>query len=420
MANAASEYHAGGKYPLLVWDESPQWVQTTIIKTKDLDWLIEQFDEEARPMRSLDAYASAMVNFSLFSSKYRVAVRPVIEAVKWIRTSYPPGVVAVKQAIEAWARVPSHRMWLDTSLRMLDKESLGNAWLDLVQSFTSAYRLNTTEAGFDTMRKDTQARVLRAESLVAALGTICGEQAIFSLAPHHIHLASLTPSGTLFRDRGGVVLDATANLAQLQALRPDLKAVHLSVQDRGEIERYMHNVASLDRTSLKHSTLRLEQVLQHAKRTTRRWAAAQGILNPKVAVFTYKSEVRAVHEAWPKAAVGYFGNVRGYDFYFQEGYDAFITVGDPITNLGALALQWRVLKGVAPIKGTSEWQSYVDASAEGELAQSHGRSRDPQAKLGKGGRLHIHYGRKVPSGWDVETTSVDDLAFTTEPPKGDL
>ena len=411
MSAVANDLFERGRHPLLVWDESPQWVTSAAVTTRDLSWLLKEFDREAMPIISLPSILDAMVDVRLFSSKYRVVVRPMLEAIRWIRATYPQGTVSAKQAVSFWARIPGHGMMLTRALMALGLESEKDPWKDLVASFTGAAMLNTSEMGFDVMRKETQDKVLRAESIVANLGLVTQEDAVLVLGEHFIMLAALTSSGATLRRYGGVVLDATANLAELKALRPDLRAVSLRVRDRGDSQRYMNHVASLDRKSLTHRTERLEQCVKHASAAVRRWATAEGISKPKTVVFTYSNHVGVVKAAWPEAEVAYFGNTRGYDRFFQEGFDAFVTIGDPIANLTSLALQWRVLTGKNPVAEDPAWRDYVGASAESELAQAHGRARSPQKKLGAGGRLHVHYGRRVPSGWNSENMRLDPLSF---------
>lgn len=408
MVSTAQDYLDAGRHPLLVWDESPPWVQTSNILTRDLDWLLQEFDGEARPTRGLIGIA----NVTLFSPKYRAAVRPVLEALRWARVAYA-GVIEARALLMQWIQIPLHQMLLARALEASGLEPSGDAWRDFCTAYTSAYRLNRVEMGFDTMRPDTQRRVLRAEKLMSALGVMAGENAVLVMDQHSIMLGSLTASGSLYRSHGGVVLDATANLAELRALRADIAVTQCRVRDKGDIERYLIDVAGLDRKSLKHRPGGLGPVLQNAQTTIRRWGRREG-LSPKVAVFAYKSVVPEVKVLWPEAEVAWFGNTRGYDRFYQEGFDVFVTLGDPVTNLGSLAMQWRVLTGQTPEADPAAWQAYVASSAESELAQAHGRARDPQHKLGPGGRMHLHYGRRIPAGWDLESTQIDTLTFAEQ------
>jgi hypothetical protein len=409
MPAVATSLHDRGRHPLLVWDESPQWVETGNVLIKDLDWLTDEFDREALPPRTNEAILDAMVDVRLFHEKYRAVVRPVIEALRWIRTQRT-GVVAAAEYVRQWASIPKNRVVLARARDVAGVEASKDPWQDLMAAFKNAARHNRAEMGFDGMRKDTQARVLRAERVLRTLNLLVGEDAVLVLDSHHISVASLTPNGSLFRRYGGVVLDATANLAELRRLRPDLRAVTLRVKDAGNTERYLQHATGLDRKSLTHRPERLVEAVNHAMGAAQRWGRANGAA-PKTVVFTYMAHHKTVAELWPEAEVGYFGNTRGYDRYFQEGFNTFVTIGDPVTNLSALALQWRVLTGKLPDDGNTEWQRYIAASAESELAQAHGRARNPQASKSPGGRLHLHYGRRVPAGWDQETCRIDTVTF---------
>ena len=410
MPAVADALHDRGRHPLLVWDESPQWVETGSVSVRDIDWLMSEFDREAIPLRTADSWVEAMVDVRLFNDRYRAAVRPALEALRWIRNRWS-GILTCADVVREWGRLPSHQTTLARARDITGTEASGDVWVDMTKSFEAAIRLNRSEIGYDSMRDDTKKRVLRAENLMKVIGLMAGPEAVLVLETHHVSISSLTASGRLFRRFGGVVLDATANLTELRRLRPDLRSVSLRVQDAGETERYIQHLPGLDRKSLKHRPERLLDCVNHAKKGIARWAKASGVA-AKVVVFTYMGHSKAVKEAWPDAEVGYFGNTRGYDRFFQEGFNVFITMGDPITNLSALALQWRVLTGAVPEGDDQEWRKYVSASAESELAQAHGRARNPQALKGVGGRIHFHYGRKVPAGWDAETCRVDPVSLT--------
>ncbi len=409
MPTVAKELLERGRHPLLVWDESPQWVETGNLTIKDIDWLISEFDREAVPPRGMDALLTAMVDVRLFHDRYRAAVRPLLEVLRFARTHWQ-GILLLRDVVHKWAQTPTNLVVLARARDATGVEASGNVNIDLIACFQNAVRLNQSEIGYDGMRPDTQKRVLRAERIMRVLGIMAGEDAILVLEPHHISISSLTANGSLFRKHGGVVLDATANLAELRRLRPDLRPVTLRVTDAGDTERYLQHLPGLDRKSLKHRPERLGQCVTHAKTAVSRWAKAQGN-KAKVVVFTYMDQVKQLKDLWPEVEVGYFGNTRGYDRFFQEGFNTFITLGDPITNLSALALQWRVLTGSVPKSDDADWLRYIAASAESELAQAHGRARNPQALKGRGGRLHMHYGRKVPAGWDSETTRVDPVSL---------
>ncbi len=74
-------------------------------------------------------------------------------------------------------------------------------------------------------------------------------------------------------------------------------------------------------------------------------------------------------------------------------------MGDPYNNLGAD-------EAVANYLGIDPDDFYAEAAVS-EIAQAHGRSRSPQRKRTSGGRLHLHYGRLVPFGWDAQNCLLD-------------
>lgn len=401
MTTAATEFHSKGRHPLLVWDESPKWVQTATLNNRDIDWLLSEFDKEAAPKK--DVLASIM-DVRLFSDRYRVAVRPMLEIVRQIARA-PIGQYKPSNVATNWTKAPVNKVVVLRALSVVGLEGNGD-WSDIVSAFNNAYRLNTIEMGFDGMRPDTQERVLRAERVLEALGVLSGEDCVIHRAEHFLVIASLTPEASLFKEYGGVVLDATANVAELTALRPDTNLTRIYVKDVGSVERYVITTPGLSRTALSADASTLTKTVDKAKKQVVKWARIQGIKEPKVAIFTYKDRLDEVKRLWPEADVAYYGNTRGYDRWFQEGFDVFLTIGDPISNLGSLALQWTVLTGKPPVDGDIAFQAYISASAEAEAAQAHGRARDPQAKKGFGGRLHIHFGVRIPAGWNFENCRV--------------
>jgi hypothetical protein len=402
MTTAATEFHGKGRHPLLVWDESPKWVQTATLENRDIEWLLREFDKEAKPTKD---YLSSMIDVRLFSDRYRTAVRPLLEIVRQI-IRLPVGQYRPETIANEWIKTPYNKTVLYRAAAVVNMPSTA-AWNDIVDVFSQAYRLNSVEMGFDGMRADTQARVLKAERILDALEVLSGEDCVAHRAEHHVVVAALTKDASLFREYGGVVLDATANVAELNALRPDLSLTRIHVQDGGPVERYAMITPGLSRTALAANIEPFSKAIQKARKAVERWAKTQNIKTPKVAVFTYRDRVEVVKTQWSEADVAYFGNTRGYDRWFQEGFDAFVTIGDPISNLGSLALQWLVLTGKEPVAGDPAFQDYVAASAESEAAQAHGRARDPQAKLGAGGRLHLHYGTRVPAGWALSNCQIE-------------
>jgi hypothetical protein len=409
MTTAASVFHDRGRHPLLVWDESPRWVQQATIEHRDIDWLVEEFKQEAKPSRPL---WEQVMDVSLYPDRYRAAVRPVVEFVRVFRKQ-PKGRIVIDDAIREWAKLPYHHAMLARGLMVCGKKVTADPAADFRTLMEDSHRLNRSEAGFDGMRPEMQQRVLRGERVFAGIATMLGPRAVAFNFETHVKVAALTDDALLYRERGGIVLDATANLQELKALRPDANVVTLRVQDHGDTQRYLVHAVGLSRTALKKRPDTIDDAVTHAKGAVTRWARSPSGPDraPKTVVFCYRSEVSRVKAQWPEAEVAYYGNTRGYDRYFQEGFDAFVTIGDPMANIGVLAMQWTVLHEREPDDEDTEFRAYVKATAAAEAAQAHGRARSPQRKKGDGGRLHLHYGTIAPAGWDLENTMVEPLTL---------
>ncbi len=94
-------------------------------------------------------------------------------------------------------------------------------------------------------------------------------------------------------------------------------------------------------------------------------------------------------------AWAYFhGPVRGLDTW--ESWGAFVTIGDPWPELGAAA---RDAEG-ADLENPNEW---LIQSVRDELAQGHGRARDPQRTTPCD---HLHLGQIPPGFWNDENATV--------------
>jgi hypothetical protein len=279
-----------------------------------------------------------------------------------------------------------------------------NVWEQVKATFKQSTSLSHAEVGFDQMRESTQKRVIRAENIIKTLNALCGDRSVIYRDDSLLYIASLTESGRLYQQFGGVVLDATANTISITAIRPDADIVDLHVVDsKTPTDRRVFLTEGLSKTALKTSHEAFQDAINSAKRECLRWGYVD-----KIAVFTHKDMVPKVKLLWPEVHAHHFGDTRGYDFYFQEGYNAFITLGDPISNLTALQLQWRVFKGTMPSEDTPGWAEFIEASAESELAQAHGRARNPQTTKAKSGRvLHLHFGKRSPVGWDQVNSTLD-------------
>ncbi len=128
--------------------------------------------------------------------------------------------------------------------------------------------------------------------------------------------------------------------------------------------------------------------------------------NPRVLVVTHKllvdQHAEAIRAMLPGKEVVFrhFGNVAGSNL-FQEGgaleVSAVITLGDYYANRRWL---FDHLANEAGLEGEDAWTFVQDCGRKQiaqELAQAHGRARDPRRTTPL---EHVHLGREVPDGWE--------------------
>ncbi len=393
MAGTARALHEAGRYPLLVWDESPTWVQQSVVPLDDVAWLNQEVQRKIDP----DDLFTSMFDGPIFNPQRVTAIRPVLELSKWMASLDDFTMRPAGPLIDQWLRLPINQAYVE-------RAQAQTGYVDLADLARWSPHTNESEQGFDQMTKSTQTRVLRSEQVLRNLMVTTATGGWVTKRDGHLFVGALTENAATFRSYGGLVLDATADVTAMKALRPDLRVKDISVQDSDGIQRYMHVVTGLGRKSMKSRPQRLKDVVGHAR------SALNRLRCRKPVVFSYRFSLDVIRVLWPEAELCHYGNVRGYDRYFQEGYDGFVTLGEPIANLQAVAIQWKVLTGRDPDDSDMEWRRFVEATAESELAQAHGRARDPQKSDGL--RVHLHYGKIVPAGWDSGTTALDPLTFT--------
>jgi hypothetical protein len=393
----------GGRVPLIVWDESPPFVEVVRITFSELEWLLDRFDFEDDPRRPVNL--ARLQEVTAFGERYRVAMRPLIEVLRRMR-----GGVGLAEAAESYAATRLAESQLARAESMLGIPAAGAAWDRIRAVAAGSNRVNAADLGFDQLSETNQEVVLRAERLASAVVSVLRDGARFFENPGALEVAYLTPAGRLWRDFGGVLLDATAPIHDLRAIRADAEVVDIAVEDAGTgSERVMAFVPRLGRSHLAQDpTRRLESfgaVANHVSRWVRRAGAK------RVLVLTYKPFLEEVRAAVAGAVDGtvaveahHYGDTRGYDGWFQRGFDTFVTVGDPYSNI---VTEDRVYDTLG-VTGVSI-DDYCAYRARAEAAQAHGRARDPVAAKTGGGRLHLHYGRLPPLGWDGKNTRLDQV-----------
>lgn len=387
-----------GRLPLVVWDECPELVSVTALRFADLSWALDRFEEEDRPGPILARWDRPPV----FGEGYRVCLRPLVEVLQRLRFQ------SLTDAVEEYGRTRLSESQLARAEALLGLTvPVTGTWARIQRVAALGRRVNVSDSTFDHMTSVQQETVLRAEKVCSQLKPLLEPDVVTEKVLGGIQVTVLTASGRLWRDHGGVVLDATAPVAELQALRSDLVSVRLAVADAGVVRRLLKPQPGLARCHFKRYSKNrqsavIETVVGDLSREVRRLERRLG-RPPKTAVFSYRHYLELLQAKWdgPGAVEwGYYGNTRGYDRWFQEGFDCFVTIGDPYQNIGADLATATYLKLPEP-------DGFSASRARAEAAQAHGRSRAPQPKLVAGERLHVHYGRLAPSGWDAENTMID-------------
>jgi hypothetical protein len=266
------------------------------------------------------------------------------------------------------------------------------------------------DVDYSSVTDDLKTKILRIETLIKNLQIIGQEDAYvaISTSPNtgkKMSFTALSRSASILRSSGGVVMDATACTFTLNKIRPGAQIIDLNVEDGTKTERYMYHTVGVSRTAKKISSEMVERCVKEAKGMAERLARLRGF-SLKPAVFVYKDTKDSVEEMWPGCKYGYFGNTRGYDEYFQEGCNVFITIGDPVANITAKYLEYLTITQGDFLQ--TEFSEFIDATATSELAQAHGRARNPQkTKSDSDTIFHFHFGTRIPQGWTEKNTILE-------------
>lgn len=419
MPSVAQDLFEKHRHPYLVWDECPPVSVSTQVPLTDLRWLLTRFDTEAAPVKG--PLLDRVLDMKVFPENYRVILRPllaVLGELARLPRSEPMVPVLPEDYAAKWGRLPLNEMMVDRALTFAKiHDPPKGTWDRIRAAYEASNHVATPDTAYDALLPSQRELVLKAHRILEAVALTLTEDALVYPTGASLMISALSPSARLFRDHGGVILDATASVAELRALAPRLTVVDIRAEDAApNIERTVIPTTTLSKAHLKHRPRALNDAVASLKSALRR---IERDLDrpPKTVCFTYLDRMPLAKVEYPEFDWHYFRNVRGYDRWFQEGYDVFVTFGDPVTNLDALALRWAVLFGGLPDLDADSvaWGRFVQESGAAETAQAHGRARDPQAKKTDGGRYHFHFGRVSPLGWDLENAGVDPTLTPRSP-----
>jgi hypothetical protein len=370
LASASLDAAAGDT--LLVYDETPALTETLSLTRADLDaarTMLTSGILDARFARSVGAWVVALSSAAsddehdLATACARAdahASRPARTLMSWAREH-----AAGADAIRTGAR------WLGTEPALADGDLHavdGERWAEAMHAI----------------------RVYRAILAAQTTSRIAWRNGALAV---HVD----TSEATLIRERGAVVLDATPPTAMLDSLAADgVWSLSLTVPDGAAITRTILYTIAATRSKL-------------APRRTVDWTGVRAllaraldavrVLDGRTLVIAYKSIADGLRAGkladllGERTDVAHFGAVRGLDVYREHA--ACITLGDPIPEIGEEHERASVL-GL-------DGDSHIRAIARAELAQAHGRLRDPSRSTPA---THVHVGMVAPLGWTSAMTSV--------------
>lgn len=213
----------------------------------------------------------------------------------------------------------------------------------------------------------------------------------------------LTREAELLTRGNAIVLDATPSLAMLGALCTaagiDLVTVTLRVPDGAKHTREILYSTRASRSALAPGKVaRWKEVRPILARALDAVRDVQG----RILLVTFKliadgirkgklADLLAPFEG--RIDVAHYGAIRGLNAWREN--EACITVGDPWPELGSVREQAKVM-GV-------DAEAHLRQLARAELAQAHGRLRDPSRSTKA---THVHLGAVAPQGWTTKATTL--------------
>jgi hypothetical protein len=428
LPSVVRDLRARGRVPLVVWDESPEMVGASLLTWSDLVKLRARLLADASPTGRADVWG-ALTHYPVWSDAETAGKLFACDLLLSARPRDGTGVVDVDldAVVADFGATPASRARLRSLRSRLGLPVLGpTAALTLLEVRETLASAAAGGGGDRTAYDQLPPREQAAHSAAWRVGGLAESALAFGArvragAPG-LEVTALTPAGRLWGEVGGVVLDATASRTLLAATkgagvgpggRAVVRVTDLGVRDAPGVARTWVYCEGLSRTSLKEVPApALASVVADIRRRFAEGEAAGE--RQKWVVFLYKDTLEREEVAALKAlgdgssvSLAYFGNVRGYNNYYRERYTHFVTVGDPVSNLGTL-------ESVASYLNV-EVDALAAEGAAGELTQAHGRARDVREAVVEGDtRTHIHYGKQLPFGWVKGNTSAEVLEAVSE------
>ena len=289
-------------------------------------------------------------------------------------------------------------------------------FVDLVMKFSSKDGTEGLRAaqlgghGIVEAPESTRTQILRALNLLKPLRVVAEEVAqrgagALRWRGDRLVVRVWTPEAEAIAKHGAVLLDATADVDALRVLCKNIEVVDLAVQDGAPISRtVVYRSGTAKRQLLKLKAPTWDKVTPAVVEALDRARAADV---KKLLLVTYKriadvldsfdSPVADLVKQWEaegrKLDVAHYGGLRGLNRWLD--FDGLATIGDPWPPIREYIERAAEL-GVAP-------DLYLRHHAAAELAQAHGRLRNPSRKTPA---HHFHIGTVAPLGWTSSTCTV--------------
>jgi hypothetical protein len=360
------------RFGLLVYDESPPLIDMYSISQTDFQWIMSRSQDE-----QMGKYF-----FPIISDKLRRTLKRYSDTINYLFN-------------------PSTSVSVESVDKILNKsESLLSKLLAIKINEAEEDSWDSSNLNWFQLDESDKKDIERLHSIKLFFESI-GKGRIYKVAMNRLVLVRWSEHTEHLAIFGGIILDATPLKSVINSFPTSLDKsfIDLAVEDANNVHR-LWKPCNLSRTALLSD--RFETTLIDAVKSTD-LLKITGKKPVKGVIFSHKTALDRVKQIFDQFGFdniewdyAHYGNVRGYDSWFQDGFQLFITVGDPIPNIDS----YKWLSNFCKV----EVQDVIEEVAIGELCQAHGRARAPQKHRHNKTRWLLHLGNKPPQGWHKGNT----------------
>lgn len=432
-----------GKMPdaPMSWDESPNHDEDVSVTRADMAWALSRLELDEQTRTAIDR---------VLTYKYRAGIHPFAlilaetskdpqhdvqaSALRWSQTDpraqellekarqsvtshYDARVhryVENPEAVSSWNEVlqkaRTQLPWVPDALLIAWKAAVCASHTD-VPGLTC--QLNQNAVSLDQLHPHEQDKALQALRVFRAIRA-CARGFDMRWNEHGgVTTKVLTSEGELLRSAGGTLLDATPDLEMIKAINPKTTVLYANAPDGcpGVTRVHLYR-ARTHRTALCPDKKPDWKRVVPLVRLIFDWARAKdhktlwiGTFRPIAEGWKQSPEISKLVSDWTNegreiAWEYYRGPLRGLDTW--ESWTAFATLGDPWPELGSAGATVDAFEIENP-------EAWLLQAVRDELAQCHGRARDPQRKVPCD---HLHVAQIPPGFWNAENAEVRETWAT--------